>query len=145
MNPSSLQPRSRWLPRRLPALLILGGLLWGLHAQEPPVHGPIKGRIVETMSSGGYSYLLVQQGDQRIWVATEERPLRQGAQVEVPAYWPMKDFKSKTLDRTFEWIMFASKVYLEGERPAPPTTLPQGHPSVPGMASADAHLPQGHP
>lgn len=131
---------TRWL-----AALVAGVTCLVLSAQEPPVKGPIKGKVIETMSAGGYTYLQVQQGKQKIWVATEARELKQGVQVEVPQYWAMKDFKSKTLERTFEWIMFASKVYVEGEKPTPTVNLPQGHPSVPGVKPAQPKLPEGHP
>jgi hypothetical protein len=129
----------RWLVAGMTGLV---GLT--LTAQEPPVKGPITGKVIETMSSGGYTYLRVRQGKQKIWVATGERPLKKGVSVRVPRYWAMKDFKSKSLNRTFDWIMFASRVQVEGE-PAPASpgaTLPPRHPAVPGM---EPTLPPGHP
>jgi hypothetical protein len=66
----------------------------------------IRGEVVETMNSGGYTYIQVQTAEDRIWAAGPPSEVEVGETVELPAGMLMHDFHSKTLDRTFETIYF---------------------------------------
>lgn len=115
-------------------------------ADDPPVQGPIQGSVLQTTNAGGYTYVLVKQGTNEIWVASKPFVAEVGKVVSVPRYWPMKDFKSAALGRTFDWILFASKVLVQGQTSPAPAALPEGHPSLPGAGGGGgAELPAGHP
>ena len=73
------------------------------------------GTVVETMDSGGYVYLKIE--DSGIWIATSPlpQPLSVGDQVEYSGGMEMRDFYSKTLDRTFASIFFIQNVKRAGQ------------------------------
>lgn len=120
----------------------------------PPATGAVEGTVTETMISGGYTYLRVDDGTRSIWVATRDCTVSVGDKVQVPSTWEMRDFRSATLERTFDAIFFASRVLVGGESvddPAP-KALPMGHPALPGTAKmgamaapGDAHHGSGAP
>lgn len=71
---------------------------------------PISGTVVETMNSGGYTYVCIDTGSDKIWAAAPQTPIATGARVNVPEGAPMSGFHSKTLNRTFEQINFVSAI-----------------------------------
>jgi hypothetical protein len=66
-----------------------------------------EGKVIETMNSGGYTYLLVESGTDRTWVAIPETSVKAGESVRYQPGMTMKDFHSKTLDRTFATLIFS--------------------------------------
>jgi hypothetical protein len=114
-----------------------------------PAPGTRHGTVRETMNSGGYTYLRVEGGGASAWVAVPETTIAVGDEVDVPPGNEMPGFHSRTLDRTFPQLTFASEVrVVGGAARAPsapvaahaPSALPPGHPPV-GMEG----LPPGHP
>lgn len=68
------------------------------------------GTVIETMDSSGYTYMLVNSGGQEAWVAIPETPVKKGATINYYQGMEMKDFNSKTLNRTFSSIIFSSGI-----------------------------------
>lgn len=66
------------------------------------------GTVAETMTSGGYVYLRLEEDDS--WIASTPIPISVGDKVRYSGSAPMKDFQSRTLDRTFDYILFAMKL-----------------------------------
>lgn len=84
-------------------------------ASMPASNAFISGTIVETMNSGGYSYALLDTGDKQVWVAGPQAPdLEVGMKVSSPDGMEMKNFQAKSLDRTFESILFVGAIEPEG-------------------------------
>lgn len=79
----------------------------GLKPQEIKPGSGHKGKVVETMDSAGYTYVLVDENGQKIWVAVMQTKVKPGDTVEFPDSPPMINFQSKTLKRTFDKIIFA--------------------------------------
>ncbi len=75
------------------------------------------GTVIETMNSSGYTYMLIESGAEKTWVAIPETKIEKGAEVTYNSGMVMKNFDSKTLNRTFESIIFSSG--LMGEKDAP--------------------------
>ena len=71
-------------------------------AQEPHV-----GKVAETMNSGGYTYILLQTKTKMSWVAIAETKVELGQEVVLAPGMEMIDFHSKSLDRTFDSIIFS--------------------------------------
>ena len=67
-------------------------------------------KVTKTMSSGGYTYMKVQEGNNNYWIAMTQRDAKVGQSVKFSEQGWMKNFKSKTLNRTFDNILFASDV-----------------------------------
>lgn len=71
------------------------------------------GIVVETINSAGYTYVQVDTGRKKIWVAAPEMHIKTGDRITVPMGTPMKDFHSETLDRTFDLVYFVSNIMME--------------------------------
>ncbi|MBS1258214.1 MAG: hypothetical protein MAG551_01267 [Candidatus Scalindua arabica] len=78
-------------------------------AQEPHV-----GKVAETMSSGGYTYILLQTKTKMSWVAIAETKVDVGQDVVLAPGMEMVDFHSKSLDRTFDSIIFSEGLITQG-------------------------------
>ncbi|MCK5517652.1 MAG: DNA-binding protein, partial [Desulfobulbaceae bacterium] len=76
--------------------------------------GNTTGTVVETINSAGYTYLLIDSGADKTWVAIPETKIAKGATVTYKSGMVMKNFSSTTLNRTFESIIFSPG--LEGEK-----------------------------
>jgi NADPH-dependent ferric siderophore reductase len=64
-------------------------------------------KILESLESGGYTYMKVQEGKDDYWIAMTQRAVKVGETIEYTEQGWMKDFHSKTLNRTFDNILFA--------------------------------------
>lgn len=79
----------------------------GMKAQELPAGVGIKATVSQTMNSGGYTY--VEAADEKgvkVWLALPETKVAKGDKIEYPETPPLANFKSKTLNKTFEKISF---------------------------------------
>jgi len=79
-------------------------------AQAGSGHAPntISGKIVETMNSGGYTYVLLENNGEKTWVAIKEMKVTVGQEISFEAGHEMAGFTSKTLNRTFDKIIFSA-------------------------------------
>ena len=75
-------------------------------AEQKP---PLAGKVIETMKSGGYSYICLEKEDGALeWVAVPEMYIQVGDQIELEQGVQMGQFVSKPLNRTFERIIFSN-------------------------------------
>ncbi len=72
-----------------------------------------KAKVLETMNSGGYTYVKVDVGGGPVWAAAPEIKVKAGQTVNVAAGMPMANFHSKTLNRTFDVVYFVPKIEVE--------------------------------
>jgi len=82
-------------------------LILGLSLYAAGIH---QATVQETMSSGGYTYMKVKDGNNIYWVAMTQRNVKPGDTIKFNEQGWMKNFHSKTLNRTFENILFAGEV-----------------------------------
>lgn len=75
-----------------------------------------KGKVLETMNAAGYTYIQVDEKGQKLWVAVMEAKVKIGDTVEFPDSPPMVNFQSKSLNRTFDKIIFAPGVKIEAAK-----------------------------
>ena len=80
-----------------------------------PAPGTVSGTVAETMNSGGYTYARLLAGSKDVWIAADEFPVKTGERITAAINMPMKNFNSKTLNRSFPLIYFVSDVTREGE------------------------------
>jgi hypothetical protein len=67
----------------------------------------LSGKVVETMNSGGYTYVCLENNGKKTWVAIPATKVAVGQQVTCQPGMEMKNFTSKTLNRTFPSIIFS--------------------------------------
>lgn len=74
----------------------------------PNIQYPVlKGTIIEFQDVKDYTYLHLKDSTGRIWAAIPKTPVETGKEIELSNVIVMKDFQSKTLDKTFDIILFA--------------------------------------
>jgi len=86
----------------------------------PSTEQVASGIIKETMNASGYTYMLVSSNAKDIWVAIPETSVKNGAEVNYYEGMEMKDFNSKTLNRTFSSIIFSSGIAATATAKAEP-------------------------
>jgi len=133
-----------------------------LAAMPAHVNG-FSGSVLETMNSGGYTYVNVDTGTDKAWAAAPQCVVKVGDKVEISQGSPMEKFHSKTLDRDFDLIYFVPAINVSGVPMAgssgsavvPSTVSPAVTAVVPSAISSDAPavgsapavptVPVGHP
>jgi hypothetical protein len=92
-----------------------------------------KGTVLETMNSGGYSYVKMVLDGEEAWVAGPETAgLAVGDEVQMAPGMMMSNFHAKSLDRDFAEIYFVGSLEKAGhEHPAAASDHPTGsdHPT----------------
>ncbi|MBU4258446.1 MAG: hypothetical protein KKI12_01200 [Proteobacteria bacterium] len=72
------------------------------------VQSPVlKGTIVEFKDVTNYTYLLLEDSSGKVWAAIPKTPVKVGEEIAIANIAVMKDFHSKTLEKTFDLILFA--------------------------------------
>lgn len=145
--------------RILAAILVVTALLTGCDKGETqtatptaPAQAPstaktaapqtesLMGQVAEVLQTDSYTYARIEANGVSHWCATNKMALEVGQTVLVPPSMELKDYHSKSLDRTFDRIIFADRLAIAGADVATANVsgLPQGHPPVNGM-------PANHP
>jgi hypothetical protein len=94
----------------------------------------LRGKVLETMNAGNYVYARVSTPGGEKWLAGPKSELRVGDVVEWRPGSEMKNFASKTLDRTFDSIWFVDRIDVAGAA-AGSSTAPHG--SISDKAAGD--------
>jgi hypothetical protein len=100
------------------------------HASHPTqvAPGSLTGTVVETVNAAGYTYVHFDTGKEKVWAAAPEFVVEVGETVTISGPMPMRNYRSKTLDRTFELVYFVARVDVEGVERRP-TEAASGKPS----------------
>ena len=99
----------------------------------PVPAGMVSGTVLETMDSGGYTYVLLETDREQRWLAGPQTAIQVGDELRVSQGMPMQQFTSNTLNRTFEVLYFVDAL---GNLTTP--AMPAGHPSFSGTDEAPA-------
>lgn len=91
---------------------------------QPANTDVIKGKVIETMNSGGYTYCLLDTGaGKKLWVAVPMMQVKAGAKVSFYQGSPMYNFKSTSLKKTFDEIIFSAgpvETQTQKQKQSPP-------------------------
>jgi hypothetical protein len=68
----------------------------------------LSGKVVETIDSGRYTYVCLENNGKKIWVAVYKITLAVGQNIAFKPGIEMVNFESKTLNRTFDQIYFSA-------------------------------------
>jgi len=74
---------------------------------------PRKGKVLEVVDSPMYTYLQVTGDKNPVWLAAYKINLAKGTVVNYSDGVPMSNFHSKSLNRTFDTIIFVDRVVPE--------------------------------
>jgi len=141
----------------LPGILLLtaGAVIAGQPSARPFLDHPpamvsgghyLYGRVVETMDSGGYTYVQLDTGSSKVWAAGPVTPVKKGDPVRISSGMPMKNFHSKTLKRDFDLLYFSNEIKVASQKDEmtamPPrqdkmAALPPHHDKAKTKVSAD--------
>jgi hypothetical protein len=72
--------------------------------------GMFKGTVVEVIDAGRHTYVHVDTGERRVWVAVPAFDGKPGDKVVVPPCVPVADFQSKKLNRVFKLMCFVGAI-----------------------------------
>lgn len=111
---------------------------------DPASQAPAKyfgGKVLETMDAGGYTYVHVDNGTEKIWAAAPQFAVKVGEKVTVPEGMPMENYESKSLNRKFDVVFFVGAIG-KGDQPPAQAAAPAAAP----MSAEQTQLPEGaHP
>lgn len=96
---------------------------------EEATNAAYAGKVLETMDAGGYTYVHIDTGQEKVWAAGPLTPVETGSVVAVPAGMLMSDFRSDNLERTFDEIYFVSEINTQGASGST-AQMPPNHPPV---------------
>jgi hypothetical protein len=82
----------------------------------------ISGKVLQTMNSGGYSYIYVEGKENKVWVAIPQTKVRVGDLMTFKPGMEMTNFPSSSLKRTFDRIIFSEGVVSSSGGKAPETS-----------------------
>ena len=74
-----------------------------LNVQSPV----LRATIIESNDVTNYTYLLLEDKTGKVWAAIPKTPVKTGDEITISNIAVMKDFYSKTLEKTFDLILFA--------------------------------------
>ncbi|MCI5145485.1 MAG: DNA-binding protein [Candidatus Electrothrix sp. AR3] len=119
------------------ALLLTGSVGAGEKKQEAAVtleQKVIQGKVLESLSGAGYTYLLIEGEQGKVWVAIPGSKVEVGQEVAIQPGMLMKSFESKALKRVFESIIFSPGLAKNAVAPAAP--IEGGTPKLRGELGA---------
>ena len=67
----------------------------------------LSGKVVETMNSGGYTYIQIEKDTKKTWLAVPKADVKVGQEISAYPGSTMPNFMSKSLNRTFDAIIFS--------------------------------------
>ena len=67
-----------------------------------------EGKVLSTLDAPGYTYMELANTEKRFWIAAPTTRVKAGDRVRFEQSLVMKNFNSKTLNRTFDEIIFVN-------------------------------------
>lgn len=74
--------------------------------------------VLETMDSGGYTYMKLEQGDRQFWAAASKTQVAEGDSVQFIEDMRLQSFTSNSLKRTFDELVFIRQISGASVAPA---------------------------
>ena len=113
------------------AFMLAVAMCAGAAENAVPAGDTVKGEVLEVIDANGFTYLRLKTKEGEFWASVTKTAVNKGAEVTVENVMVMKDFKSKSLNRTFPVILLGN---LPGATPASANPHAAG-----GGAAANPH------
>lgn len=132
--------------------------MYGVAATQEQAAAPAEGnlqlntqhiaKVLETMNSGGYTYAKVDESGTIYWIAGPQSNITVGNKISFLEQMVMTDFTSKSLNKTFDQILFVSAI-VPTDKSAQSTsaqgsTAQTAQTTAQVKAGADAHANCNH-
>lgn len=78
---------------------------------EDKIH---KAKVIETKNAGGYTYIKLEEKGEQYWAAVPGVKVKVGEKITLKESTWMQNFKSKSLNQTFDKILFADILNKKG-------------------------------
>jgi hypothetical protein len=85
--------------------LLAASALAGAGESAVPAPKVVQGEVLEAIDASEYTYLRLKTRDGEVWAAVSRAQIKVGATVIIENTMTMKDFKSRTLNRTFPLLV----------------------------------------
>ncbi|MCB1937482.1 MAG: hypothetical protein KDF59_16260 [Nitrosomonas sp.] len=72
-----------------------------------------EGIVLEVLDTTGYTYMELENGDRRFWIAAPTTEVKKGDHIRFVQSMSMENFTSKTLNRTFRRVIFVSSTMVK--------------------------------
>lgn len=76
----------------------------------------VTGIVLETINAKSYTYMRLKGEKGEFWAASNSVNLKKGEKVILDKVYPMDNFHSKTLDRTFKKILFVQNIAVQNKK-----------------------------
>ena len=90
-------------------------------AAKPPTPTGVSGEVLEVKDVESYTYLRLKTGEGETWAAISRMPVKKGARVTIENVMVMKNFESRSLQKTFPTIVFGTLAGAAGSQLAAAT------------------------
>lgn len=80
----------------------------GNSANAPAGMAGNEGKVLSTLDAPGYTYMELANTEKKFWIAAPTTRVKVGDRVRFEQSLVMKNFNSKTLNRTFDQIIFVN-------------------------------------
>ncbi|WP_213539561.1 NrfJ-related protein [Nitrosospira sp. NRS527] len=71
-----------------------------------------EGKVLSTLDAPGYTYMELANTEKRFWIAAPTTRVKVGDRVRFEQSLVMKNFNSKTLNRTFDQVIFVNSATI---------------------------------
>ena len=95
-----------------------------------------QGEVVDKLDTSNYSYLQIKENDNTYWIAVPTMDVKKGEKVFFSQYMEMKNFKSETLNRTFESVLFVN----DAKKSKTEMDIKNIHPNLNSQKNADIKI-----
>lgn len=103
---------SKALNRTFETILFVGAVQPVSPEQAQAQAAATQGKVLSAETAGGYTYMEVETGNGKTWVAAPATKVAVGNVISWSGAAPMRNFNSPSLGRTFDEILFAGSVSL---------------------------------
>jgi hypothetical protein len=97
----------------------------------------VSGKVVETMNAGGYTYALVNKDGAKTWVALPLSMIAVGDEITCRPGMVMNNFRSTSLKRSFEQIVFSGGITSTSGDAVHPAITPEEASDLPKTKEAE--------
>ncbi len=115
----------------------------GMPAAMPGQPAGVSGKVVETMNTAGYTYVLIDTGEKQVWAAGPETQVAVGDVVALAPGQEMYNYHSNSMNRDFDVILFVPSIMVGGAGQGmmgaqmPNGQMPSGHPDINAAAEVE--------